>query len=273
MGSVARLQEPQIAIVGSRKATSGGLDNAQAFAKHLAASGFTITSGMALGIDASAHAGALQSGPCSIGVLGCGIDVVYPIRNRHMFQQMLASGGALLSEFPLGTPAIALNFPQRNRIISGLSLGVLVVEAAIKSGSLITARLALQQGREVFAIPGSIHNPQSKGCHHLIKEGATLVESSQDLLNELKGLLALKFDEAENLSLFEDDIGSRDGLNLDDQERSVLAALGHDPSSFDTLLYRTGLSVESLSRKLSHLELQGVLTQGPYGYEVIAAKT
>ena len=173
-----------LAIVGSRNATPQGVANAERFARAFSAAGLTIASGLALGIDAAAHRGALDGAGSTVAVLGCGVDVVYPQRNADLYH-LVAARGALVSEFPLGSPPLAANFPRRNRLISGLARGVLVVEAALASGSLITARLAAEQGREVFAVPGSIHSPLSKGCHALIKEGAKLVESAQDVLDEL----------------------------------------------------------------------------------------
>ena len=177
------LNRPALAVVGSRNATPQGLINAEHFAHFLSDSGLCIVSGMALGIDGAAHRGALQGAASSIAVVGTGLDIVYPARHRDLAHE-LAQSGALISEFPIGTPSKAQNFPRRNRIISGLSQGCLVVEAALQSGSLITARLAAEQGREVFAIPGSIHSPLAKGCHYLIKQGAKLVESAQDILEE-----------------------------------------------------------------------------------------
>ncbi|WNZ56422.1 DNA-processing protein DprA [Microbulbifer sp. MKSA007] len=189
-GEKSALNLPQVAMVGARRATVAGLDNARAFAAELAGSGFAITSGLALGVDAAAHRGALQGAGSTIAVLGSGVDRIYPKHNRSLAEDILSAGGALISELPLGSNAEAKNFPRRNRIISGLSMGVLLVEAAMRSGSLITARLALEQNREVFAIPGSIHNPMARGCHYLIKEGATLVETSADVAGQLGGLLA-----------------------------------------------------------------------------------
>ena len=194
-GDLNCLHLPQIAVVGSRRMTAGGNNHARSWANYLAQHGFTITSGLALGIDASAHRGALQGSSLqaergkTIGVMATGIEHIYPARNTQLAQQIIDGGGALVTEFPLGTQPRPAHFPQRNRIISGLSLGVLVVEAAVKSGSLITAKYALEQNREVFAIPGSINNPQSKGCHQLIKQGATLVESVTDIVDELHGPL------------------------------------------------------------------------------------
>ncbi len=180
-GNPALLDHASLAVVGSRNATPQGRSNAEAFSRELSEGGFTIISGLALGIDAAAHTGGLAASSSSIAVVGTGLDIVYPARNRDLAHQ-LAAQGALVSEFALGTPALASNFPRRNRLISGLSRGCLVVEAALKSGSLITARYALEQGREVFAIPGSIHSSLSKGCHLLIKQGAKLVENSRDIL-------------------------------------------------------------------------------------------
>ncbi len=186
-GSVSLLSEPQLAIVGSRNPSSSGEQTAIDFARHLAAAGLVITSGLALGIDAASHRGALDVDAPTIAVMGTGLDRVYPARHRDLARQ-IAEQGSLVSEFPIGTPPKPENFPQRNRIISGLSLGTLVVEAAIRSGSLISARYAMEQGREVFAIPGSIHNPLARGCHHLIRQGAKLVETAEDVIDELGSL-------------------------------------------------------------------------------------
>ena len=196
-GNVHALHMPQIAMVGSRHCSSVGIQSAHDFARFFTANGLSVTSGLALGVDAAAHHGALESGcfnelsASTIAVLGSGIDKLYPARNRALAQQILEQGGAIVSEFPLGTAPSAHNFPQRNRIISGLSYGTLVVEAAVKSGSLITAKYALEQDREVFAIPGSIHHPLSRGCHALIKQGAKLVETAQDVVDELRGFLSV----------------------------------------------------------------------------------
>lgn len=186
-GNAAILERPQLALVGSRRASRAGVGEASSFARHLAAGGFVITSGLALGIDAAAHQGALDAGGLTIAVLGTGLKEIYPPRHRDLAQRIRDNGGALLSELPLDTAAQACNFPRRNRLISGLSLGVLVVEAGLSSGSLITARLAAEQGREVFAIPGPIHHPGSRGCHQLIREGAQLVESVADIFDNLRG--------------------------------------------------------------------------------------
>ncbi len=241
------LNRPALAIVGSRNATAQGLSNAEAFAQATSAAGLCIVSGMAHGIDASAHRGGLRGPGCSIGVVGTGLDRIYPAANRDLAHQ-LAQEGALISEFYLGTPPLAANFPRRNRIISGLSLGCLVVEASLQSGSLITARMALEQGREVFAIPGSIHATQSKGCHHLIKQGAKLVEHAQDILEEL-GLFATN--PATSVIVRED--------------HPLLAFLGFDPVDIDSLMQRSGLTIDALSAILLQLELDGVIATLPGG--------
>lgn len=186
-GAAQHLDSPQLAIVGSRRASCPGMDTAHSFARALATGGFTITSGLALGIDGAAHQGALDAGGTTIAVLGTGLQHLYPVRHLNLAQQIVANGGALVSELPLDSPAHASNFPRRNRIISGLSLGVLVVEASPASGSLITARLAAEQGREVYAIPGSIHHPAARGCHQLIRDGAMLVERVEHILESLRG--------------------------------------------------------------------------------------
>ena len=248
------LSMPQIAIVGSRQHSTSGAQDARAFAKTLSASGFVITSGLALGIDAVAHQGALESGK-TVAVLGTGIDVVYPRRHANLYEQILDRGGAIVTELPPGTPARAGHFPQRNRIISGLSLGVLVVEAAIRSGSLITARTALEQGREVFAIPGSIHNPLAKGCHRLIREGATLVETARDIAEQLGGMLGLVEERSQQALTGKPD----SALSLSASETRVLGDLGFDPVDLDTLAIRTRLSARELTAVLVRLELLGMI--------------
>lgn len=253
-GNASALNLPQIAIVGSRNHSTAGQENAKAFARHLANSGFTITSGLALGIDATAHLGALETGK-TIAVLGTGVDVIYPRRHQSLYTDIIARDGAIVSEFPPGTPARAGNFPQRNRIISGLSLGVLVVEAALQSGSLITARLAMEQGREVFALPGSIHNPSARGCHQLIRQGAALVETADDIINELGGMLAYKAEGPEQTD-------SPDPITtLDDTSNKILEALGFDPLDLDTLIARTQLAPATISGLLVQLELLGWVEQ------------
>jgi len=237
-----------LAIVGSRNATPQGITNAERFARAFSEAGLTIASGLALGIDAAAHRGALEGAGSTVAVLGCGVDVVYPQRNASLYDAV-AARGALVSEFPLGAPPDASNFPRRNRLISGLARGVLVVEAALASGSLITARLAAEQGREVFAIPGSIHSPLSKGCHALIREGAKLVESAQDVLDEL-GLAAPPSTPAPSQA---------------EKGHVLLAHLGHDPCNVDTLCQRSGLTPDTVSAMLLELELAGMVAALPGG--------
>lgn len=258
-GNLSLLTSPAIAIVGSRNATKQGLENAERFAQALSAAGLTVISGMALGIDASAHQGALRhttsarGSGSTVAVTGTGLDLVYPARHRDLAHK-IADAGCLLSEYPLGTPAIASNFPRRNRIISGLSLGVLVVEAAAQSGSLITARSALEQGREVFAIPGSIHSPLSKGCHLLIRQGAKLVESAQDILEELRW--------HSDSSPVMTTAPAAPGDSLCD---ALLAAAGYDPVSVDQLAERSNLSAAEVQAGLLTLELDGKIELLPGG--------
>jgi len=252
------LHLPAIAIVGSRNPTSGGASNAYEFAKHLVRSGFTIVSGLALGIDTAAHRGALDAGGRTVAVLGHGMDTIYPPANREL-AAAISTRGALVSEFPLGTPPRRANFPARNRIISGLSIGTLVVEAARRSGSLITARLAGEQGREVFAIPGSIHNPLAKGCHQLIRQGAKLVESVDDILSELRPLtIRLMQNQTDE---------STHALHppRDSEYRALLDALGYDPVSADILAERCGLTIGQVSSMLLILELEGEVESLPGG--------
>lgn len=263
-GDPASLHVPQIAIVGARNPSLGGRDTARQFAAHLAGSGIVITSGLAMGVDAEAHRGALAAAGRTIAVMGTGLDRIYPARHREL-AHAIAEGGALVSEFPLGTPALAGHFPRRNRIISGLSLGTLVVEAALQSGSLITARLAAEQGREVFAIPGSIHNPLARGCHALIRQGAKLVETAADILEEL-GSLARVAIEAE---IERPPPAASEELpaapELDEDYRLLLEHLGHEPVSIDLLVDRCGLTAEVVSSMLLILELQGYVAAAPGG--------
>jgi DNA processing protein len=263
VGDPELLALPQLAIVGSRNPTPAGLENAKAFAESLAAAGLVITSGLALGIDAAAHEGALAGKGLTLAICGTGLDRVYPARHRDL-AHAIAQHGALVSEFPPGTPPLAANFPRRNRLISGLSLGVLVVEAALQSGSLITARLATSQGREVFAIPGSIHNPLARGCHRLLRDGAKLVESAQDILEEIGPLLDLPL-VREGLAgshLAE----SPANAAPDPEYHQLLAALGHEPTRIDQLVERTGLTADVVASMLLILELQGVVTLSPGGH-------
>lgn len=246
------LNMPSIAVVGSRNASPQGEKNAEEFAAALSRQGLCIVSGMALGIDGAAHKGALQVGGATVAVVGTGLDIVYPARHRALAHQ-IAEQGLIISEFALGTPSRAQNFPRRNRIISGLSQGCLVVEASLQSGSLITARLAAEQGREVFAIPGSIHSPHAKGCHQLIKQGAKLVESMRDILDEM------------NISPPSLTVAPVVEQPLEDGHDPLLEALGYDPASLDTLAARSGLTTERLSAMLLVLELEGKVTSLPGG--------
>lgn len=251
---LAALQEHSIAIVGSRNPTPQGETNARQFAKALAQSGITVVSGLALGVDGAAHEGALEGAKlqalATIAVVGTGLDRVYPKRHLDLAHR-IARQGCLLSEYPLGTPAIAANFPKRNRLIAGLSRGVLVVEAALQSGSLITARLGAEQGKEVFAIPGSIHSPQSRGCHALLKQGAKLVESAQDVLEEFAWTPSPAGQPAE--------------APVQPADSALLARLGFDPVTLDALIARTGMDAASLQVQLLTLELDGQVARLPGG--------
>lgn len=288
MGQVERLRhaQPRIAMVGSRNPTPQGSSNARAFAASFVEMGWTVVSGLALGIDGAAHEGALQKavadegGLPTIAVVGTGLDRVYP-RQHHELAHRIARQGVILSECPLGTPPAAHQFPKRNRIIAGLSHGVLVVEAALQSGSLITARLAAEQGKEVLAIPGSIHAPQSRGCHALIKQGAKLVESTADVMEELRGMLPLQ---KQGAALAADaanakpnapvpkaapaatdtaDNAQHDSTKPDPD--ALLQALGHDPVGLDALLARTGMDAAVLQVRLLELELAGEVGRLPGG--------
>jgi DNA processing protein len=256
-GNPDLLMLPQIAMVGSRNCTPGGAQNAFEFAMQCAAAGLVVTSGLALGIDSAAHRGALEIGGATVAVTGTGADRVYPSRNRRL-AEAIVEHGALVSEFPLGTGARAANFPQRNRIISGLSIATLVIEAASRSGSLITARLAAEQGREVFALPGSIHNPQARGCHRLIRDGATLVESAADLGTELGSLY--DFASGQRQAAREDGLAA-----LDREHRALLEDIGYDPVHCDLLLQRSGLTMDKLSSMLVELELSDLIQSAPGG--------
>lgn len=246
------LNRPALAIVGSRNSTAQGADNARAFAETLSHAGLTIVSGLAVGVDAAAHVGALEGVGSTLAVVGTGLDRVYPARNRELAHRIAAHGG-LISEFPPGTPPREKNFPRRNRLISGLARGVLVVEAALSSGSLITARYAGEQGREVFAIPGSIHSPLSKGCHKLIRDGAKLVETAQDILEEF-GMVASGTQGAKGAA------SPATGI-----EATLLAALGGDPADVDTLVARTGMTSDVVVATLTGLELAGQVAAIPGG--------
>lgn len=257
-GDVALLSEWQLAIVGSRNPTASGKNTAFDFARYLAQGGITITSGLANGIDGAAHQGALAAGGKTIAVVATGLDRVYPAKHRELAHQIVDSG-AIVSEFPLGTQPRPELFPRRNRIISGLSLGTLIVEAALKSGSLITARMAMEQAREVFAIPGSIHNPLSRGCHQLIREGAKLVETADDILEELGALAGVNAAEPEQQA---DETLSH---QKDGDYQILFEHLGFDPISVDKLIQNSGLTADVVSSMLLLLELEGEVESLPGG--------
>ncbi len=247
-GRAELLNHRATAVVGSRNATAQGIATAESFAQALSDAGLTVVSGLALGIDAAAHRGGLAGIARSIAVVGTGLDIVYPARNQALAQQ-LAREGVIISDFPLATPPLAPNFPRRNRLISGLAQGCLVVEAALPSGSLITARLANEQGKDVFAIPGSIHSPLSKGCHLLIKQGAKLVDSVQDILEELR--IAAPIDAAPTATT--------------GPVHRLLDLMGFDPCDVDTLALRSGLAAESIAAALTRFELDGSVAVLPGG--------
>lgn len=257
LGDVAALSEPQIAMVGSRNPTAGGVATARDFAAKFARAGLTVTSGLALGIDAACHEGALGGGGLTIAVLGCGLDRIYP-KSHESLAGRIAASGAVISEFPPGTEPLPCYFPQRNRIIAGLSSGTVVVEAARRSGSLITARLAGAAGREVFAVPGSIHNERARGCHELIRQGAKLIESVEDVLCDLR------------ISLTDQLLAPAPGVakkppRLDKASEILLDALAFEPASVDSLIERTGLNSESITSMLLILELEGHVAPHPGG--------
>jgi DNA processing protein len=266
MGTIPTAWPPGIAMVGSRNPTAQGVTNARQFAASFAQAGLTVVSGMALGVDAAAHEGALDAASegqlATIAVVGTGLDLVYP-RQHHDLAHRISQRGLLVSEYPLGTPPLPPNFPKRNRIIAALGRGTVVVEAALKSGSLITAKQALEQGKDVFAIPGSIHSPQSRGCHALLKQGAKLVETAQDVLEELPswtGTSAARTDAptAESESESESDAD-------DLPEDSLLTAMAFDPVTLDALVARTGIGAASLQARLLDLELRGDVARLPGG--------
>ena len=256
-----------IALVGSRNPTPQGVANAREFARAFASAGLAVVSGLALGIDAAAHEGALDGAApaalATIAVVGTGLDRVYP-RRHHDLAHRIVARGLMMSEYPIGTPPLAPNFPKRNRLISALSLGTVVVEAAVQSGSLITARMAAEQGRDVFAIPGSIHSPQARGCHALIKQGAKLVETAQDVLEELPGFASPDTGKSAAAAAAE---------NVDDESGdSLLQSLGYDPVSIDALVARTGTAASALQARLLELELAGEVARLPGGlYQRVAS--
>jgi DNA processing protein len=250
-GNVSCLSSPQLAIVGSRNPSPGGKENAQEFAKSLSQLGLIVTSGMAAGIDANAHIGALEANQPTIAVCGTGLDRIYPAKHKSLAHQ-ISTKGALVSEFCIGTSPIANNFPKRNRIISGLSLGTLVVEASIKSGTMITARLAAEQGKEVFAIPSSIYNPLSKGCHQLIKQGAKLVEDIDDILDELQ------FESPHPIQKNNTEISKKE---IDNTPFILLKYLSYDAISIDEMVEKSGLNPQIITQELLLLELENAVTK------------
>jgi DNA processing protein len=258
-GSRKTLNTAQLAIVGSRKPSPIGIETAQAFAQQLSACGLTITSGLALGIDTAAHQGAVMNAGKTIAVLGCGLARIYPQQNHRLAQTIVEKQGALVSEYPCEVGPQAKNFPRRNRLVSGMSLGVLVVEATLGSGSLITANLSNEQGREVFAIPGSIHNPLSQGCHNLIRQGAKLVETVQDILEELNSF--------NSITRVENTPGVLSAKNcLDAEHHQLLQCIGYETTSVDQLCARSSLPIPKVSSIVQVLELQGWIVPIPGGY-------
>lgn len=263
-GDPSHLRDPGLAMVGSRNPTRGGRDTAHAFAGALSRMGLVITSGLAMGVDTAAHSGALDADGPTVAVLGCGPDVIYPRSNARLAERITAQG-CLVSEYPPGTQPRRGHFPRRNRIIAGLSLGTLVIEAALRSGSLITARLAAEQGREVFAVPGSIHNPLARGCHRLIRAGAKLVESTEDIFEELRGLTELQAVNDEAHSPDSTHKGSDKVARSDPEYEQLLEAVDFDPTPVDRIIERSGLTAANVSSMLLMLELEGRVESAPGG--------
>ncbi len=261
-GDVELLGFRQLAMVGSRNPTPAGRETAADFARYLAANGLVVTSGLALGIDAVSHDGALKAGGATIAVAGTGLDRIYPARHKALAHRIVENG-AIVSEFPPGTPPLTHHFPRRNRIISGLSMGVLVVEAALRSGSLITARQAIEQGREVFAVPGSIHNPQARGCNALIRQGAKLVETAQHIFEELGGYGegTPGYTNSPNV-----DIKETETENLDPEYKTVMDSVGFEPTAVDKIVERSGLTADAVCSMLLVLELQGLIATTSSGH-------
>ncbi|MBW1981945.1 MAG: DNA-protecting protein DprA [Deltaproteobacteria bacterium] len=258
-GKLLAADDRAVAVVGSRRASHYGLSVSRKICAELALQGWTVISGMARGVDSAAHRGALEGGGRTVAVLGSGLDRIYPAENRKLAER-ISSAGAVLSEFPLGTPPEPGNFPVRNRIISGLALGVVVVEATAKSGSLITARMALDQGREVFAVPGAVGSPGVAGPHRLIKEGAKLVEKAEDIIEEILPMLGSAAAAAAPSNVA---AGEQRGIELDQREKDVLEALGGEPLHIDHIARQTGLSVSRTAELLLHLEIKGLVQQLP----------
>ena len=267
-GDPGCLWQPQIAIIGSRNPTAGGIDHAHDFSRTLSRQGMTITSGLASGIDTAAHTAALDAGGLTIAVNGTGLDRVYPASSRLVAERIRHSG-AMISELPLGSPPRRQHFPSRNRIISGLSLGVLVIEAGLNSGTLITARKAAEQGRDVFALPGSLHNPMAKGCHRLIREGARLVETTSNIMQELGPVATeLQMDIRQQLERAEDaeqSVAQEPGLLEDADYKSVWQLLSFDPKAIDIIIQQSGLSSREVSSMLLMMELKGLVKKQGHG--------
>lgn len=258
-GDLTLLQSLQIAVVGTRNPTISGATNAFEFAKFLAESGFTITSGLALGVDTKSHEGALAVKGKTIAVMGAGLNQIYPVSNRKLAEKIVAEEGLLVSEFPTTVQARPEHFPRRNRLLSGLSVGVLVIEAALHSGSLITAKYALEYGREVFAIPGSIHNPLTRGCHALIKQGAKLVETVADIFEELGELVAA-------VRLCQDVEAPQDSSILAEMDRKLVECVGFETTPIDVVIAKAGIAAAEVSARMVFLELEGYITSVPGGY-------
>ena len=261
-GAIEALSTPQLAIVGRRNPTALGRDTATLFARELGRAGLGITSGLALGIDAAAHRGALEAGATTVAVVGRGLDAVYPRENAPLARRILEAGGTLVTDLPVGSAPLKHHFPRRNRILSGLAVGVMVVEAAEQSGSLITARLAAEQGREVFAMPGSIHNAVAKGCHRLLRQGARLVETVDDIFEELGGICG---DMSRFVCASSCEATSLQPPSLDKEYEILLDALGFEPASLDALVARTRLDTGAVASMLLILELDGRIQQQPGG--------
>jgi DNA processing protein len=266
-GNAESLLLPQLAVVGSRNASQGGLNNAHAFCFDLAKKGLVITSGLATGVDAQAHQGAIDAAGKTIAVMGTGINTIYPKSNQKL-AKIIAEQGAVISELPFNTPPNAYNFPRRNRIIAGLSLGTLVVEAASKSGTLITARLSLENNRPVMAIPGTIHNPLAKGCHLLIKQGAKLVESAQDIFDELASNIEMLTDQLKlSLNQLDDSLlenpNIAPNIELSQSQQLIFSHLDFNPISFDAIVDQSGLSSAEVASDILIMELSGLIEKLP----------
>ncbi len=261
-GNENLLKEPQIAVVGSRQPTPGGQTNAKEFSRDIAKAGLLINSGMALGIDTIAHETALASGSTTVAVIATGPDKIYPAKNKRLAEH-IAQQGVLVSEFPVGTTPVRANFPRRNRLISALSLGVVVIEASVQSGALITARLAAEQGKDVFAVPGSIHNPKAQGCHHLIQQGAKLVQKTEEILLELKPQLEQHLRKKEESKTPNDDRDEPEHhrAKLSNTHEEVLQAMGYDPVDVDTLAMRCRLPAQTVSVALLTLEVESCVVE------------